>query len=85
MGTLSGKTAIVTGGSRGIGRAIALKLGEMGAHVVATATSETGARETVEAISAAGGTATASQLNLGDQEQITQFMQSVHKEHCRYE
>ncbi|MCB0106430.1 MAG: SDR family oxidoreductase [Caldilineaceae bacterium] len=37
MGTLTNKTAIVTGASRGIGKAIALTLGQAGANVVATA------------------------------------------------
>lgn len=41
MKNLSGKVAIVTGASRGIGRAIALKLGEQGAHCILTARNET--------------------------------------------
>lgn len=48
MKPLENKVALVTGASRGIGRAIALRLGELGATVVGSATSETGA----EAISA---------------------------------
>ena len=35
MGSFSGKTAVVTGASSGIGRAVALRLGEAGAHVFA--------------------------------------------------
>lgn len=49
MKTLEGQIALVTGASRGIGRAIALELGQLGATVVGTATSAEGA----EAISAA--------------------------------
>lgn len=46
--TLQGKTALVTGATRGIGRAIALSLGQQGATVIGTATSEKGA-ETISA------------------------------------
>ncbi len=54
---LSNRVAIVTGASRGIGRAVAVMLAARGAHVIAAARGEN-ARETVEAIQAAGGTAT---------------------------
>ncbi|MFB3129511.1 MAG: SDR family NAD(P)-dependent oxidoreductase, partial [Lysobacteraceae bacterium] len=40
---LQGKTALVSGATRGIGQAIALRLGELGATVVGTATSQQGA------------------------------------------
>ena len=51
---LSGRIAIVTGASRGIGRGIALKLAARGAHVVAAARGEN-ARPVVDEIAAAGG------------------------------
>ena len=45
MATLSGQVALVTGASRGIGRAIALALGREGTKVIGTATSATGAED----------------------------------------
>ncbi|MGX1881177.1 SDR family oxidoreductase [Streptomyces sp. NPDC055287] len=58
MSTLTGKTALVTGGSRGIGRGIALRLGRDGARVaVHYGSNEVAAKETVAAIEAAGGSA----------------------------
>ncbi|MCM0082003.1 3-oxoacyl-[acyl-carrier-protein] reductase [Geomonas sp. Red32] len=53
--SLNGQVALVTGASRGIGRAIALRLAAQGAAVVVTATSLEGAQNTAGEIAAAGG------------------------------
>lgn len=63
---LSGRIALVTGASRGIGRAAAIALGGAGAHVICVARTVGGLEETDDAIQKAGGTATLVPLNLKD-------------------
>ena len=66
MGTLKGKTALVTGSSRGIGRATAIRLGRDGALVaVHYATNADAAKQTLVAIEAEGGQAFLVQAELG--------------------
>jgi len=62
--SLNGQVAIVTGASRGIGRAIAMKLSAAGAAVVVTATTVEGAARTAEEIIAAGGKALALKVDV---------------------
>jgi 3-oxoacyl-[acyl-carrier protein] reductase len=65
MIALTGRVAFVTGASRGIGRAIAVRLAACGAVVVAAARGEN-AQETVDAIRTAGGQAEAVALDVTD-------------------
>ncbi|MEU5087552.1 SDR family oxidoreductase [Streptomyces sp. NPDC021356] len=68
MGELDGRTALVTGGSRGIGRAVALRLAAEGACVaVHYGTDEQAAARTVERIEKEGGQAFAVQARFGEQ------------------
>ncbi len=60
----SGRIALITGASRGIGRAVALKLARTGAHVVISARSAGALEELDDEIRAAGGSATILQLDL---------------------
>ena len=63
---LDGKVALITGASRGIGRAIALRLGREGAAVVVNYSGNLeAARETVAAVEAAGGRAVPVQADVG--------------------
>ncbi len=65
--SLTGKVAVVTGASRGIGRAIALALGAEGAHVVVNfVANEDAAAEVVAAVTAAGGAAVARRFDVAD-------------------
>ncbi|RME63324.1 MAG: SDR family NAD(P)-dependent oxidoreductase, partial [Caldilineae bacterium] len=70
MTTLQGKVALVTGASRGIGRAIALAFGQAGASVVATARSADQLTSLVEEIQATGAEALAVPADLADHSQI---------------
>ncbi|MER5886243.1 SDR family NAD(P)-dependent oxidoreductase [Streptomyces sp. NPDC001941] len=66
----AGKTALVTGGASGIGLEIARRLAEGGAAVVVADYNEQGAKEAVEAITAAGGRAAATILDVTDPESV---------------
>jgi 3-oxoacyl-[acyl-carrier protein] reductase len=76
--TLDGQTALVTGASRGIGRAVALALGEAGAEVVVNYASSPEAAETVvSAIQDAGGRAYALQANVSDEDAVDGLIKTV--------
>lgn len=75
---LTGKCAVVTGASRGIGRAIAFQLASEGAKVVVNYSgSEQKAQEVVEEIKANGGEAIAVQANVADADSVQNLMKSA--------
>jgi len=69
-GPLDGSVALVTGASRGLGAAVAVELGKLGAHVVLTARTQGGLEETDDAIRAAGSSATLLPLDLKEGEPV---------------
>lgn len=82
MGDFTGKVALVTGGSRGIGRAICLELGRRGATVVLSyAGNEAAATETVQALTAAGAKAQAIKFDVADTAACAAAVEQVVKEH----
>jgi NAD(P)-dependent dehydrogenase (short-subunit alcohol dehydrogenase family) len=70
---LTDRTALVTGASRGIGRATALALAKAGAHVIAVARTVGGLEELDDEIKSAGGSATLVPLDLKDYEGIARL------------
>src|SRR5450432_742049 len=75
--TLSGRVALVTGASQGIGRACALKLAASGATVALAARGQEKLQALSAEIAAAGGNAAAFALDVGDEEQIKSTFKAV--------
>jgi len=83
-GELDGRVALVTGGSRGIGRAIAVELARAGAQVVFTYVSNPeAAAETEKAIAEAGGRGRAQRCDVADHEALEALVAQVLQEHGR--
>jgi NAD(P)-dependent dehydrogenase (short-subunit alcohol dehydrogenase family) len=74
---LSGKLALVTGASRGIGAATAEALAVAGAHVILTARTNAGLEDVEERIHNAGGSATIAPLDLADSDAITRLAEAI--------
>jgi NAD(P)-dependent dehydrogenase (short-subunit alcohol dehydrogenase family) len=76
---LSGRIALVTGASRGIGRAAAIALAKAGAHVILTARTVGGLEEADDEIQKAGGSATLVPMNLRDFDAIDRLGASIYE------
>jgi 3-oxoacyl-[acyl-carrier protein] reductase len=75
--SLQGQVALVTGASRGIGQAIALELGKLGATVVGTATTDKGAAAISEYLAAAGVQGAGMALNVNDAAQTEAVLGAI--------
>lgn len=80
---LSGKIAIVTGASRGIGESAAKLLAAHGAHVIVSSRKVDDCQKVVDAIVTAGGSAEAIGCHIGEMEQIDALFKTVQEKHGR--
>ena len=80
MSVLDGKIALVTGASRGIGKAIALELGTHGAVVIGTATSAAGADAITRNLAAAGIKGSGISMNVNDAAQVETALADIRKQ-----
>ena len=71
------QVVIITGASRGIGRATAMTLAEAGAHIVAVARSQDGLSQTRSLIESSGGRCTTATVDVGSYEEITELVTSI--------
>ena len=79
---LAGKVALVTGGSRGIGRGIAVALGRRGAKVIINfASREEAARTAATEVLEAGGQAEISQFDVANSAAVTEAIKAIGKDH----
>ena len=83
MKPLEGKLALVTGASRGIGRAIALELGRQGATVAGTATSESGAATVTTFLEQAGVIGGGYVLDVVDETAMQRVVEAIQSERGR--
>lgn len=77
---LTGKVALVTGASRGIGKAIALDLAAQGATIIGTATTESGAENISAYLAEAGATGSGKCLNVTEADRIVEVLAEITEE-----
>lgn len=83
-GRLDGRIAVVTGGSRGLGRAIALELARRGAFVIVNyKRNRREAAKTLESIQASGGDGASHAADVSNPEQVEQMFRAIYETHGR--
>ncbi|MBA6413494.1 SDR family oxidoreductase [Parahaliea sp. F7430] len=80
---LTGKIALISGASRGIGEAVAMLLAEQGAHVIVSSRKLEDCRRVAEAIEEAGGSAEAVACHVGNMEDIAAVFAHIRQQHGR--
>lgn len=78
---LSGQTAVVTGASQGLGRAVAVALGGCGATVICVARNADKLKSTVDAVDQAGGKGIAAACDVTDRKAIADVIEGAAKDH----
>lgn len=76
---LEAKTIVITGGARGLGRAMALALADNNAHLALVDVNQEMAEETARECESRGGQATAFRANIADENEVTEVFKAIHQ------